>query len=175
MAISVGTVTNVAKVFGNNRTVAHVTDVADNRILLAWIWNVNIGHNVTVCTYNGVAMTELIDMLNPGGNDVRVHMYYMIAPPEGNLNFHYTLAGNCTHACSVQAWAGVNPDDPFGVPITDIGNTNLITATVGSAANEVVVDGGALVDTAASVIALGAGQTQLTIGQAGGGLDLGHG
>ena len=177
MAISVGTVSNGAKVFNNGRVIAHVTDVADYRILLGWIWTTTVGHPVTACSYNAVNILGnlLIDIANWGGNDIHVQCFYMIAPPEGNLNFSYTLAGNCTNACSVQAWAGVNPDDPFGVPITATGNTNLITATVGSAANEVVVDGGGFVDTAASVIALGAGQTQLTIGQPGGGLNLGHG
>ena len=177
MAISVGTVTNRARIFNNGRVVAHVTDVTDYRILLGWIWSGNPGHPVSACSYNGVNIlgNKLIDIANFAGNDIRVQMFYMIAPPEGNLNFAYTLSGNCSNACSVQAWAGVDPDDPFGVPITDTGNTHLITATVASAANEVVVDGGGFESGVARLITIGAGQTLLHAESSGAGVTIGYG
>ncbi len=174
MAISIGTVSNGVRAFGNNRTIAHVTDVADYRLILGWIWNGQVGHDVAACTYNAVPMTQLIDITS-GAGTVRVHLYYTVAPPEGNLNFSYTLAGNTDHACSAQAWAGVSPDDPFGVPITATANTNLITATVGSATNEVVVDGGGFAAGGATAIALGAGQTQLARQNSGAGASIGYG
>ncbi len=175
MAISIGTVTNGIRASGNGRTIAHITDVADNRLLLVWIYTGNPGHDVTACTYNAVAMTPLIDILNVGGGGSRVHLYYMVAPPEGNHNVVYTLVGNGLHAVSCQAWAGVDPADPFGVPITNTGNTNLITVTVGSAANEVVVDGGVFIWGNPTAIALGAGQTQLFRENSGAGLTIGEG
>ena len=176
MAIAVGTVTNGAKAFSNNRTIAHVTDVADYRVLLGWIWCTG-GNGVTACTYNGVNIlgNKLIDIFQVGAGGVRAELYYMIAPPEGNLHCVYTLSGNCLHACSVQAWAGVNPDDAFGVPITNIGTTHLITVTVGSAANEGVVDGGCFDGGGPLAINLGAGQTELVRIGSGAGSNLGYG
>jgi hypothetical protein len=61
------------------------------------------------------------------------------------------------------------------VPITDTGNTNLITATVGSEANEVVVDGGGYEAAGVVAIALGAGQTQLAREASGAGANMGYG
>lgn len=175
MAIAIGTSSDAGRIFNNGRTLAHITDVADYRLLLAWIWTGAPNQAVTACTYNGVAMTNLINVLNVGGQDIRCNLYYMIAPPEGNHDVIYILTGNCMNACSAQAWAGVDPEDAFGVPITNTGNTNLITATVGSAANEVVVDGGGFESGAARVITLGAGQTLLASANSGPGASIGYG
>lgn len=177
MAVTIGTVTNRARAFGNGDNFAHVTDIADNRVLLIWIWTGNPAHDVTGITYGGVnILANLVDdSINGGGNGIAVHCFYMIAPPAGPANVIYTLTGNCSHACSAQAWAGVNPADPYGVPITATGNTNLITATVGSAANEVVVDGGGFIAAGATAIALGAGQTQLARQNSGAGVTIGYG
>lgn len=178
MAISVGTVSNGPRQFNAGRTRAHITDVGDNRVLLVWVFTGgSTGHDVTAISYGGVNILAnvLIDRLNPAGGDARTHCFYMIAPPAGPANVVYTLTGNCMNACSAQAWVGVDPEDAFGVPITDIGNTNLITVTVGSAANEVVVDGGCFDGGGALVITLGAGQTQLARENSAAGADLGYG
>lgn len=160
MAVGVGTVTNAPRAFNNGQTTAHVVDVADDRVLLVWIYTNNPGFNVNTCTWGGVPMTELIDINNVGGNDARVQLYYLVAPVEAAANVVYTLAGNCHNFASCQSWAGVDPVEPFGVPVTNTGNTALITVTVGSNDNEVVVDGGAYVDNAVGIV-LGAGQTSM--------------
>lgn len=178
MAIAVGTVSNGLRVFTAGRTMAHITDVGDNRVMLVWIFTGgSVGRDVTALTYGGVDIFAnlLFDEDNNGANDARTHCFYMIAPPAGPANVVYTLAGNCFHACSAQAWTGVNPDDAFGVPVTNQNLTNLITATVGSAANEVVVDGGCVDGGGALNVNLGAGQTQLAHQDAGVGNDLGYG
>jgi len=160
MAIGIGTVNNSARAFNAGQTIGHTVDVADYRLLLVWIYTRGPGFNVITCTWGGVAMTELIDIGNWAGNDARVQMYYLVGPVEGIANVVYTFGGNCTNFASCQSWAGVDPDDPFGVPVTAIAGTNLITTTVGSADNEVVVDGGAYSDNAVGIV-VGAGQTQL--------------
>jgi len=178
MAIAVGTVSNGVRQFDAGRAMGHITDVGDNRVLLVWVFSGgSTGHDVTAISYGGVNILAnvLIDELNPGANDARTHCFYMINPPVGGANVNFTLTGNCMNACSAQAWAGVNPEDAFGVPITDIGNTNLITVTVGSAANEVVVDGGCFDGNGALGITLGAGQTELARQGSGAGADLGYG
>lgn len=174
---TVGTVTNGARAFGNTRTMAHTTDVGVYRVLLVWIFTGVPGHNVTAVSYGGISILDnvLVDVLNVGYNASRVHCFYMIAPPLGPANVIYTLVGNGIHACSAQAWVGVDPNYSFGVPVTNIGNTNLITVTVNSEADEVVVDGACFNSGSATAISLGADQTQLARQNSGPGTTIGYG
>jgi len=172
MAITVGTVTNGARAFDAGRIQAHTVDAGTHRLLLVWFFCRGPGQNITACTWGGVAMTELIDVINVAGNDARVQMYYMVRPVEGVANVVFTYAGNCTNFVSCQSWVGVDTDDPFGVVVTATGNTALITVTAASEAGQVVVDGGAYSDNNVG-IALGADQTsmltQISNGTIGGG------
>ena len=176
MAIAVGTVTNGVRQFNAGRAIGHVTDVGDNRLLLVWIFN-NNPVTVTAITYGGVNIlaNKVVSEHNPAGLEQFTHCFYMVAPPAGLANVAYTMGGNCMNACSAQAWTGVNPDDPVGVSVENQATTNLITATVGSESNEVVVDGGCFAVNAVVVITLGAGQTQLARQNSGVGAQLGYG
>jgi len=176
MAVTVGTVTNGARAFGNTRTMAHTTDVGVYRVMLVWVFN-SIAHDVTAITYGGedILANVLIDNVNWAGNDARVHCFYMIAPPIGPADVVYTLAGNCTHACSAQAWVGDDPYYPFGVPVTATGNDALITVDVNSEADEKVVDGACFSSGAPTAITLGAGQTELARANSGAGGATGYG
>lgn len=173
---TVGTTTHGARVFSNNRTIAHTTDVGVYRVMLVWIFN-TISHDVTAISHDGVDILAnvLIDERNLGGATVRVHCFYVIAPSPGAANVVYTLAGNCLHSCSAQAWVGVDPNYSFGVPVTNQGISNTITVDVHSEADEVVVDGAGYNGGGPLAISLGADQTEIIRIASGVGADLGYG
>ena len=173
MAIVLGTKTVAGYAFGNGRTFAHTTDLfGAYRFLVVTIHNTAPAQTVTSCTYNGVNMTFLGNILNAGGNDAYVNVYYMIDPPEGAHNVVYALLGNCTNAATAQAWTGVDPDNPLGVPVTATGNNVTPTVAVVSEADEVVIDACAVAGFGGDTIALGAGQTDIWHANAGAGASL---
>lgn len=178
MSVTVGTVTNGATaVVSNTRTMAHTTDVGVYRVLLVWVYSGADGLDVTAISYGGVDILAnvLVDEKNTGGTDARVHCFYMITPPAGPANVIYTLSGNCTHACSAQAWVGVDPDFPFGVPVEAQATNVTPTVDVNSEADEKVVDGACYEADAGVTIAIGAGQTEMVRVATGVGKRIGYG
>ena len=174
---TVGTTTHGARAFGNNRTMAHTTDVGVYRALLVWVFTGNIGQDVTAISYNGVDILAnvLVDELNSDGDDARVHCFYALAPSVGAHNVVYTLTGNCSHACSAQAWVGVDPDYSFGVPVTAQAFGNTPTVSVNSEADEKVVDGVCFIAGGATAITLGADQVEILRVASGAGVTIGYG
>ena len=176
MAVTVGTTTHGVRQFTAGRTIAHTTDVGVYRVMLVWVFTGgSIGYDVTAISHDGIDILAnvLIDKLNSSGNDARVHCFYVIAPSLGAANIVYTLTGNCFHACSAQAWVGVDPNYSFGVPVTAGGADNAPTVDVHSEADEVVVDGACYDGGGALAISLGAGQTEILRVACGVGADRG--
>ena len=173
MAIVLGTKTVAGYALNNGRAFAHTTDMFGTyRFLVVTIHTSNPGHPVTSCTYNAVGMDLLGTIGNYGAHDGVVTVYTMIDPPEGAHNVVYVLVGNCTNAATAQAWTGVDPDNPRGIPVTATGNTNTPTVAVVSEADEVVIDSCAVAGFGGDTIALGAGQTNIWNANAGAGTSL---
>jgi len=173
MAIVLGTKTTPGYHAGSaGDTFAHTTDVGRYRLLIVTIHSSAPAQGILSCTYDGVNMTFLDNALNAGGNDGYVNIYYMIDPPVGAHNVVYTLVGNCTHAATAQAWTGVDPDNPFGVPVTNTGNDVTPTVDVVSEADEVVVDAVASAAFGGDTIVQGAGQTDIWHANAPAGISL---
>jgi len=173
VAIVLGTKTVAVYAFNNGRTFAHTTDLFGvYRDLEVTIHTAGPGQAVTSCTYNGVAMTLLSTVSNGGAHGCRATVYTMTDPPEGPHNVVYALAGNCTNAATAQAWTGVDPDNPRGIPVTATGNNVTPTVAVVSEADEVVIDACAVAGFGGDTIALGAGQTDIWHANAGAGASL---
>jgi hypothetical protein len=144
-------------------------------VQLVWVFD-SLAHAVTAISYGGVDIlaNKLVDKTNNAEGEARVQCFYMLAPPTGAANIVYGLAGNCLHACSAQAWVGVDPNYSFGVPVENKANSNTITVDVHSDADEVVVDG-ACFSGDVSTLTMGAGQTEILRIGSGVGAGMGHG
>jgi len=174
VAIVVGTVTNGTRQFNNGRTFAVTVDAGDNRVLLVHIMN-SISHAVTWVTYNAVPMTQLWTKVYGGANHGRATCYYLLEPDVGVNNVAFGLGGNCNNAASAQSWSGVDPDVPFGVPVTATAVSNTPTVNVASEADEVVVDAFCCEGFGGDTCAVGAAQTEMFRENAAGGVNEMHG
>lgn len=135
-----------------------VPNVPSRILILFTAWYDTGG--MTTRTYDGVTLDYLITQANSSVDPSRVYIYYMLSPPAGAHTIAYTMGSVYNNYC-VQTWSGVNQNTPFGTPSIGIGNDQLITRTVSSAAGDVVIDNASFVTTPGRTITLGADQTSL--------------
>lgn len=126
-----------------------------NRYLLVSVATASVA--VSSVTHCGDAMT-LIDVETVPAGPIRGEVWGRMAPDLGVCNIVVTLASAVAARAGAVSFTGVNQTTPYALTIAS-GDSNLVTNTVSSATNELVVDMVA-VRTALTTISAGTGQTQ---------------
>ena len=122
-------------------TISHTTGSGTNRLMLVGISFVNDEmETVTSVTYNGVALTWVGTGAN--GDDARMEIWRLIAPPTGTYNVVITFSAPLRRAAvaGVMTFTGVHQTTPLGTFVSAVGNASPATVNVTSAANELVFD-----------------------------------
>lgn len=111
-------------------------------------------------TYNGVALTDLgTASQNGSSGPLRSNQGYLVAPATGANTFqcNFTNTSNFDLGCGAVSMTGVDQSSPVGTPVTAGGVSTTPSATVTTAANELIVDFLVIEHTAA--LSVGANQT----------------
>ncbi|MEA2570292.1 MAG: hypothetical protein QOI24_2293 [Acidobacteriota bacterium] len=150
-------------------TVAHTTPVRANRLMIVAVhMNVTTSTATTIAsvTYNGAAMF-LAEALTEGANDVRIELWYLLAPSTGTNNVVVT-AQNVAAGQTVPSLVGVTTFVDVDQALTGSlgytagGNNNTPTSTLaGTAAGDLVVDYTSARHNGTLTAAVGAGQTSM--------------
>lgn len=121
-----------------------VTSTGTNRILIVGVAMRNAAAQTVAAngvTYNGVVLTQL------DAQDVasasRIEMWYLLNPPTGANTVSVTTTADVRMAAGATSYTGVDQTTPFGTQSKNSGSsfgTDVITATVTSDTDELVVD-----------------------------------
>lgn len=118
--------------------------------------------NIVGVTYNGSAMTSLIEQVSGAAPLYRVRLFGLVAPSTGTANIAINTSGGAPNvfAAVASSWTGVDQSTPTGTAVSAnlgaAGTTISVNAT--SASGEVVVDGVFVYN---RTLTVDSGQTQL--------------
>ncbi len=134
-----------------------VTSGYANRLLVIGI-SVDADHGATGVTYSGNALTFLGGRTD-GGDRARVELWYLIAPPTGTADVVVSFASATDDdvVAGATSWRAIHQSTPFGTAVFASGDSGTASATVSSAAGEIVVD---VVSADATSVSAGSGQTE---------------
>lgn len=117
---------------------AHVCTAAD---LLVVCVSCAGNNTVTGITYYSVALTKVTSVITGGGeSDQRVEIWRLVAPVAGAHIVDVTLAASGRVVGGASSWSGALQSSPIGRVEGSVGLSDTPTATVASAADQVVVD-----------------------------------
>ncbi len=143
-------------------TLTGKTTAGSNRVAIIHVgWS---GTSTTcTCTYGGVAATVVLTANS--GSGVLSAMFYFINPPTGATNVVVTWGvGDATGFAGVSSYNGADQTTPLRGSTSTTGTSSPVTATIGSAVDDIVVDAvGEYNDT----LSVGAGQTSLFMSNSG--------
>lgn len=153
-AASSGQTTNATSI-----TVAHTCSGSDRVLFVGVGWSTGpeAMASVTGVTYNGVALTQIWEIIDSPTDHANAG-WYLIAPATGTNNIVVTFASAMDEICAGGiSFTGAHQTSPLGTFQTANGTTGNATVNVSSAADEIVVDNCYV---GQNGITVGAGQTQ---------------
>lgn len=122
-------------VTGTSLTISNfVTGAGSNRLMLV---SVALDANVTGIIYGAQSLTRAAFV---GAGRPRVEMWQLLNPTSGTANVVITTNVSGSIKAGVTTFAGIDPTTPFRLPITVISGNSTPSATITSAANELVYD-----------------------------------
>lgn len=131
MAIAFDAATSVSGVLtGTTGTLSHTCSGSERLLLVAVQTTSNV--DVTGCTYNGVAMTELVSSQNVFSTTWWISVFYIVAPATGANNIVATCASSVNKYISAVSYTGVdqtNPIDAYGQGTSSATPLSLTTAS----------------------------------------------
>src|SRR3990172_4912300 len=138
--------------------IAHVTANLANRLMLVSC-GIRGGIAISGMTYNGVALTKLAH--HQSGGDVRVEMWYLVAPAVGSHTLAVTSANNDQVKATIcRTYYDVDQATPLGTQGTADGNSGDTSVNAGATASpSIVADIMALQGGGGAPFVEGAGQT----------------
>jgi hypothetical protein len=149
-------------------TITGKTTAGSNRCGIAKVsWTSQVT-TITGITWNGVAMTEVINKKQTADIDVTTAIWRIVNPQTAASNVVVTFSGASTGAAIAESYNGVNQAAPTGTAVsaaTSGGAASPITVTATTATGEMVVDSAMFSQFDTNAPAVGANQTQ-TLNQA---------
>ncbi|MCP4857295.1 MAG: DUF4347 domain-containing protein, partial [Fuerstiella sp.] len=157
-ATSTGT---VAK--GNSSdTISHTTSGSDRLMLVGISFGEDKGDSVSSVTYNGTSLTLVGARDNSDTATARVEIWKLVAPVTGTHNVVVNISGTSHEGATigVMTFTGVNQTTAVGSFASAQGDSSSPSATVSSAADEIVFGVAAFDDSSNWNFSPGAGQTE---------------
>jgi hypothetical protein len=149
---------NTSNATGTNATTLswpHTVGTANNRLLLVGLSYGN-GQQLLGVTYGGRPLTRRLVQNGPG-NQNRIEIWYMLAPPSGAANVVATLASAANVVGGAASFTAVNQSRPFGesgsasgqsaaasLNVSDTSSDQVVFSTIAASegANPIIVTGG---------------------------------
>ncbi len=135
---------------------AHAVNSGSDRLLLVELVIAN-GVNASAVSFNGNALS-LLSSQNSPGNELRLEIWSLVAPPVISGSVNVTLDSASTLIAGATSYSGINQATPFGAIVKNVGSDSAPTAVVASTSGDLVVDLLGAKRVSANVI--GANQTQ---------------
>jgi hypothetical protein len=137
----------------------HTVGAGDNRALVVGVALRNASsETVSSITYGGTSLTQVTSGSAANGTNVRVELWYLLAPAVGtDSSIEVTLSGSTAFAAGGVTLTGVNQTTPFDSFTSATGSSTAPSVSVSSAAGDVVIDIMGCVDT--PTVTIGASQT----------------
>jgi hypothetical protein len=135
----------------------HTVGSANNRLLLVGISSGN-GSSLLGVTYGGKPLKRLLVQNGPG-NQNRIELWYVLAPPSGTANVVATLANAAHVVGGAVSFTAVNQSRPFGESASASGQTAAASLNVSDTSGDQVVFSIIAANEGANPIILTGGQT----------------
>lgn len=141
----------------------------DNLILVACITAESIfSANIISASFNGVALTKLVEDNNTGADFMECAIWYLVDPDVGTYTFSVNVQGPTGQSGVVlTSWSGVNQSVPFSDSNSATGTSSSPSVSVNSAVGELVIDNMQM-DGDSAVPIVGSGQTVIANWEPGG-------
>jgi hypothetical protein len=141
-----------------NLSWSHTVGNGPSRILIVGL-SIKDAVTANTVTYNVTSTLTRIDSQASPGSKNSVELWYLLSPPSGTANIDVTLSSIAKIVAGAISYSGVDQFTPLGPFVGNSGTNNLATATVSSAAGEIVFDT-VSVEGQAPTTTAGAGQTE---------------
>jgi hypothetical protein len=135
----------------------HTVGTANNRLLVVGISCGN-GSSLLGVTYGGQPLKRRLVQNGPG-NQNRIELWYLLAPPSGTANVVATLANAAHVVGGAVSFTAVNQSRPFGESASSSGQTAAASLNVADASGDQVVFSIIVTNEGANPIILTGGQT----------------
>lgn len=163
MAIAFDAATSAATAQGTSANISHTCSGSD-RLLIVTVGTDGRAQSVTSATYNGVALTRAIRRQHTNTDAFAgfEELWYLVNPATGTNTLVLNLSTSMQVQAVISSYTGVHQSTPLGTAVGADGVSTGPSVIVGSAGDELVVDGlGFYKDpAAASTLTPGAGQTR---------------
>jgi uncharacterized repeat protein (TIGR01451 family) len=159
-AISLDRVSTGSAAAASSLNVSHATGSGANRLMLVGVSlsDTNTSRQVNTITYAGQSLS-LVGARRSPGNQQRVELWQLLAPPSVTSNVVVSLNGTCQgFTVGVITFNGVHQGEPLGTYVSNLGSNANPSVTATSAAGELVL--GHVVFKDGLTLNGGSGQTQ---------------
>ncbi len=142
-----------------SQTISYTVPAGSNQLLVVGISlaSGDAAKKISNVTYNGIALTRLIEVQSSGG-DPRADIWYMVNPQQGTYNIVVTSADANKRRTGVVSFNGVNQSTPISGHVTSEGSSGTPSLIVASDTGDLVM---AVVASLASSLTNAGGQTSL--------------
>ena len=124
-------------------TISHTTSGTDRLMLVGVSINNDSLETVSSISYGGVLLTRVgaVDHQGSGGDDSRVEIWQLVAPEAGTHEVVINFSANLQRyaVAGVITFTGVDQADPLGTFAGSYGDGSIISLTVPSASDELVL------------------------------------
>jgi hypothetical protein len=128
---------------GASLSISHTTSGAADLMLVGVSINNALSETVSSITYSGTPLSQVgfVNHQGGGGDDSRVEIWKLVAPPAGTADVLITFSADLRRAAvaGVMTFTGVDQNDPLGAFAETYGDTNSPSLSVPSASDELVL------------------------------------
>jgi hypothetical protein len=155
--IAIDNTSNATSTNATTLSWSHTVGSANNRLLLVGI-SVGGGSSVLRVTYGGQPLRQRLVQNGPG-NQNRIELWYLLAPPSGTANVVATLANAAHVVGGAASFTAVNQSRPFGESTSASGQSATASLNISDTTSDRVVFSVVAANEGANPVIVAGGET----------------